>query len=67
MICDHTLYHADESGRLLGSWATERVGPRTRIFCSGCGKFYAYLPGKGRQKAVNEPLLKENGSQPVQR
>jgi len=63
MTCDHTLYHADESGRLLGSWITERVGPRTRIFCGGCGKFYAYLPEKIRRKASGETLLKESDSE----
>ena len=52
MTCDHTLYHANEMGRLLGSWVTERVGPRTRIFCSVCGKFYAYLPEKVRRKSL---------------
>ena len=46
--CDHTLYHADQQGRLQGSWAEDlvvdaRLGRRVRILCRSCRKFYGYV------------------------
>jgi hypothetical protein len=41
--CDHSMYHTDPSGNLLGTWTAEAVGGRTRIGCKVCGKLYGYL------------------------
>ena len=41
--CQHTLYHSDALGNLLGSWQAVPVGNRMRIECRVCGKFFSYL------------------------
>lgn len=51
--CDHTLHLVDSDGRQTGSWIGETTTHGTRFSCSGCGKFYGYLPKKNQSTDVS--------------
>ena len=43
-ICDHTLHHRDQNGKLNGSWI-ETVGPcGVRVACRVCDRLFGYKP-----------------------
>lgn len=48
-VCNHTLHHKDDSGRLAGTWI-ETNGPYgTRVSCRVCGKFFGYHPNEAKR------------------
>ena len=60
-LCDHTVQHVDQDGKMLGSWieSTEEYG--VRVACRICNKLYGYRPREdGRtDKQLYEAYLEQ--------